>query len=81
MYRIFLTEHAAAPQTESLRAELQAAMDEALAACHAASDAAKARGGKAFKCEHPAKNGILVGEEIPNETAPQVTATPEPSTP
>jgi hypothetical protein len=81
MYRIFLTEHAAAPQTESLRAELQAAMDEALAACHAASDAARAHGGKAFKCEHPAKNGILVGEELPNEPPPQVTVTPAEPTP
>jgi len=27
----------------------------------------KARGGKAFKCEHPAKSGILVGDEIPAE--------------
>jgi hypothetical protein len=78
MYRIFLTEHASAPQTESLRAELQAAMDEALAACHTASDAAKARGGKAFKCEHPAKNGILVGEEIPNEVPTPGTVVQEP---
>jgi serine/threonine-protein kinase len=78
MYRIFLTEHAAAPQTESLRAELQTAMDEAIAACHAASDAARARGGKAFKCEHPAKSGILVGEEIPNEPPAPVSPVPEP---
>jgi hypothetical protein len=78
MYRIFLTEHAAAPQTESLRTELQTAMDEALTACRAASAAAKARGGHAFKCEHPAKNGILVGEEIPNDAPAPATVVQEP---
>ncbi|MDB4886874.1 MAG: hypothetical protein JWN79_2312, partial [Gemmatimonadetes bacterium] len=59
-YRIFLTEHAAAPQVETLRRDLQAAMDGALAACNAAREADVAGGGKGFRCEHPAKTGILV---------------------
>jgi hypothetical protein len=80
MYRIFLTEHAGAAQTDTLRTELQVAMDEALAACHTASEAAKARGGRAFRCEHPAKSGILVGEEIPLETPTPATVTPTPAT-
>ena len=78
MYRIFLTEHAGAAQTDTLRTELQVAMDEALAACHTASDAAKARGGRPFRCEHPAKSGILVGDEIPAETPTPATVTQVP---
>jgi len=78
MYRIYLTEHAGAPQTDTLRTELQVAMDEALAACHTASDAARARNGKAFKCEHPAKSGILVGDEIPVATPTPATVTQTP---
>ena len=59
-YRIFLTEHASAPQVETLRADLQAAMDEAIASCNAAREADVAAGGKGFRCQHPAKTGILV---------------------
>jgi serine/threonine-protein kinase len=62
-YRIFLTEHASAPQTESLRKELQSAMDEALNTCYAARDSAVVKGAHPFRCEHPAKTGILVVEE------------------
>jgi hypothetical protein len=62
-YRIFLTEHATAPQTESLRRELQSAMDEALNTCYAARDSAVIKGAHPFRCEHPAKTGILVVEE------------------
>lgn len=62
-YRIFLTEHASAPQIVSLRAELQMAMDEALNACSAARDSAVAKGNHPFRCEHPAKTGILVVED------------------
>ncbi|MEO7711868.1 MAG: serine/threonine-protein kinase, partial [Gemmatimonadaceae bacterium] len=49
-YRIFLTEHAAAPQTAMLRQEMQAAMDEGMAACRAARDSVIARGAPAFRC-------------------------------
>jgi hypothetical protein len=59
-YRIFLTEHASAPQVEQIRRDLQTAMDEALASCNAARDAEVASGGRTFRCEHPAKTGILV---------------------
>jgi hypothetical protein len=62
-YRIFLTEHATAPQTESLRKELQSAMDEAMNVCSAARDSAVARGNHPFRCEFPAKTGILVVDE------------------
>jgi hypothetical protein len=62
-YRIFLTEHASAPQTESLRKELQGAMDEALNTCYAARDSAVVKGTHPFRCEHPAKTGILVVED------------------
>ena len=62
-YRIFLTEHASAPQTESLRKELQSAMDEALNTCYAARDSAVAKGTHSFRCEYPAKTGILIVEE------------------
>jgi serine/threonine-protein kinase len=62
-YRIFLTEHASAPQTESLRKELQSAMDEAVNTCSAARDSAVAKGTHPFRCEHPAKTGILVVED------------------
>ena len=78
MYRIFLTEHAGAAQTDTLRTELQVAMDEALAACHTASDAAKARGGRPFRCEHPAKSGILVGDEIPPDPPTPAAVTQAP---
>ena len=59
-YRIFLTEHAGAPQVDALRGNLQLAMDEALAACNAARESDVAGGGKGFRCEHPAKTGILM---------------------
>ena len=62
-YRIFLTEHASAPQTASLRSELQSAMDEALNTCYAARDSAVVKGQHPFRCEHPAKTGILVVED------------------
>jgi phage host-nuclease inhibitor protein Gam len=62
-YRIFLTEHASAPQIASLRTELQSAMDEAVNACHAARDSVAVKGGHTFRCEHPAKTGILVVED------------------
>ena len=61
-YRIFLTEHASAPQTAMLRQELQTAMDEGLAACRTARDSVAARGGPAFKCQHPARTGILMDD-------------------
>ncbi|HET9012748.1 MAG TPA: serine/threonine-protein kinase, partial [Gemmatimonadaceae bacterium] len=73
-YRIFLTEHAAAPQTAMLRQELQTAMDEGLAACRTARDSVAARGGPAFKCQHPAKTGILM-DDSEDASAP---ATPTP---
>ena len=59
-YRIFLTEHAAAPQVDALRHSLQLAMDEALTACNVARDADVAGGGKGFRCEYPAKTGVLM---------------------
>ena len=73
-YRIFLTEHAAAPQTAMLRQELQTAMDEGLAACRTARDSVAARGGPGFKCQHPAKTGILM-DDSEDASAP---ATPTP---
>ena len=73
-YRIFLTEHASAPQTAMLRQELQTAMDEGLAACRTARDSVAARGGPAFKCQHPAKTGILM-DDSEDASAP---ATPTP---
>jgi serine/threonine-protein kinase len=74
-YRIFLTEHASAPQTESLRRELQSAMDEALNTCYAARDSAVVKGTHPFRCEHPAKTGILVVEED-EPVKPPPSATP-----
>jgi serine/threonine-protein kinase len=62
-YRIFLTEHAAAPQTEMLRSELQAAIDGALETCRVARDSAAARGERTFRCRHPAQTGILQEDE------------------
>ncbi len=61
-YRIFLTEHASAPQTAMLQQQLQAAMDDGLATCRAARDSVIADGGTAFKCQHPAKTGILMDD-------------------
>ena len=61
-YRIFLTEHASAPQTAMLRQELQTAMDDGLAACRTARDSVTARGGPNFRCQHPAKTGILMDD-------------------
>ena len=72
-YRIFLTEHASAPQTAMLRQELQSAMDEGLAACRTARDSVAARGGPGFKCQHPAKTGILMDD---SEDASVPTPTP-----
>ena len=68
-YRIFLTEHASAPQTELLRNELQQALDDALATCKVARDSAVARGARPFRCRHPAQTGILQEDE-------DTTATP-----
>jgi serine/threonine-protein kinase len=62
-YRIFLTEHASAPQTEMLRNELQAAIDGALETCKVARDSAVARGERPFRCRHPAQTGILREDE------------------
>jgi hypothetical protein len=75
-YRIFLTEHAAAPQTAMLRQELQTAMDEGLAACRAARDSVAARGGPNFRCQHPAKTGILMDDSDEATAAGQQPATP-----
>jgi serine/threonine protein kinase len=61
-YRIFLTEHAAAPQTAMLRQELQSAIDEGLASCRIARDSVMARGEPGFRCQHPAKTGILMDD-------------------
>ena len=69
-YRIFLTEHAGAPQTEMLRRELQLALDDALATCKAARDSTVARGGRAFRCQHPARTGILQDDEDSTATVP-----------
>jgi serine/threonine-protein kinase len=62
-YRIFLTEHASAPQTEMLRNELQQAIDGALETCKVARDSAIARGARPFRCRHPAQSGILQEDE------------------
>jgi serine/threonine-protein kinase len=62
-YRIFLSEHASAPQIQMLQSELQAAMDQALGACHAARDSVATHGGHPIRCEHPAKSGILVVDD------------------
>jgi serine/threonine-protein kinase len=74
-YRIFLTEHAAAPQTAMLRQELQTAMDEGLAACAAARDSSAARGGPRLRCQHPAKTGILLDD---SDDAAATPAAPSP---
>ena len=63
MYRIFLTEHATAPQVDSLKRALQGAMDDALNTCYAARDSAAARGAHPFKCVHPAQTGMLVDDD------------------
>lgn len=62
-YKIFLTEHASAPQTETLRNELQLAIDGALETCKAARDSAVARGDRPFRCRHPAQTGVLQEDE------------------
>jgi hypothetical protein len=79
-YRIFLSEHAAAPQTAMLRQELQTAMDEGLNACRTARDSVAARGGPNFRCQHPAKTGILMddSEEAAAASAPPPVAPPAP---
>ncbi len=61
-YRIFLSEHASAPQTAMLQQQLQAAMDDGLATCRAARDSVIAGGGASFRCQHPAKTGILMDD-------------------
>lgn len=68
-YRIFLTEHASAPQTDTLRRALQQAIDDALATCQAARDSAAARGQRPFRCRHPAQTGILQ-EDVDSSAAP-----------
>ena len=68
-YRIFLTEHASAPQTDTLRRALQQALDDALATCQAARDSAMARGARPFRCRHPAQTGILQ-EDVDSSGAP-----------
>ena len=62
-YKIFLTEHASAPQTDMLRNELQQALDGALETCKVARDSAIARGARPFRCRHPAQTGILQEDE------------------
>ena len=62
-YKIFLTEHASAPQTDMLRSELQQAIDGALETCKVARDSAIARGARPFRCRHPAQTGILQEDE------------------
>jgi hypothetical protein len=62
-YKIFLTEHASAPQTDMLRSELQQAIDGALETCKVARDSALARGARPFRCRHPAQTGILQEDE------------------
>ena len=62
-YKIFLTEHASAPQTDMLRNELQQAIDGALETCKVARDSAIARGARPFRCRHPAQTGILQEDE------------------
>jgi hypothetical protein len=79
-YRIFLTEHAAAPQTAMLRQELQTAMDESLAACRTARDSVAASGGPNFRCRYPAKTGILM-DDSEDATASPSTALPTPTPP
>ncbi|MDB4880777.1 MAG: hypothetical protein JWL60_2223 [Gemmatimonadetes bacterium] len=59
-YKIMLAEHASSPQLKGLRDELQAVMDEAIAACHESRTAEIAAGGRPFRCEHPAKTGMLM---------------------
>jgi serine/threonine-protein kinase len=79
-YRIFLTEHASAPQTAMLRQELQTAMDEGLAACRVARDSVAARGGPNFRCQHPAKTGILMDDsEDAAAAAPPPVPAPAPA--
>jgi hypothetical protein len=68
-YRIFLTEHAGAPQTDQVRRELQQALDDALATCKSARDSTVAHGGRPFRCRHPAQTGILQEDED-STTAP-----------
>jgi hypothetical protein len=75
-YRIFLTEHASAPQKDMLRQELQTAMDEGLASCRAARDSVTARGGANFRCQHPAKTGILMDD---SEEAAAAASPPAPA--
>ena len=75
-YRIFLTEHAAAPQTPMLRQEMQAAMDEGLAACRAARDSVVAQGRPGFRCLYPAKTGVLMDD---SEEAASATPSPAPA--
>ena len=75
-YRIFLTEHASAPQKEMLRQELQTAMDEGLAACRTARDSVTARGGANFRCQHPAKTGILMDDSEDAAAAAAPAPTP-----
>jgi hypothetical protein len=72
-YRIFIAEHASAPQKETLARDLQVAMDEALAACRVARDSVVAHGGHSFRCEHPAKTGLLV---VPDDDAPSPPRVP-----
>jgi serine/threonine-protein kinase len=62
-YKIFLTEHASASQTDMLRNELQQAIDGALETCKVARDSAVARGARPFRCRHPAQTGILQEDE------------------
>ena len=75
-YRIFLTEHASAPQTAMLRQEMQAAMDEGLAACRVARDSVVAQGRPAFRCQHPAKTGVLMDDSEEATTAPPPALAP-----
>jgi hypothetical protein len=61
-YQIFRADHASAPQMDSIKVRLQAAMDDALRTCGLVRDSLDARPGRKIKCQHPAKDGVLVIE-------------------
>jgi serine/threonine-protein kinase len=82
-YQIFRTEHASAPQLDSIKVRLQAAMDEALHACGVVRDSLDARAGRKIKCQHPAKDGVLVVEldDGPARRVPAAAAAPSTAAP
>jgi hypothetical protein len=70
-YGTFLVEHPSAPQTAQLREKLRGALADVESACGAARDAAAARGGGRFGCEHPNLNRMLDrGERKPWSPSP-----------